>query len=223
MRRFTLAVALAAPAALSGCMGTSPDTYGSPDRGISAVVIGGKIVLPSGETSSGKMWLDFEGENPKDDRVSPELYRLTVRPQQSLLYQVEPGTYHYAPARSVFGFTEPTLTVKAAGHTYHAAFPRDILRRFPIVVKPTKIVSLGVLEAVLSPALPGRQPTLKVRLDDSVATRRKIIQDLIHNMMDPNTPTPMRESAVAWTRALDQTLEDLTSEALRAAPYKPGP
>lgn len=222
-QRLALGLLAAGAFAAAGCEGTTPPINGSPERGISAVVIGGKIVLPTGETRSGKMWIDLEAEENKDERAAPEIYRLIARPQRTLMYQVEPGVYHYAPARSVFGFSEATLSVKTEGHTFHVPFPRDILRRPAIKIRPAKIVALGVLEATLTPAMPGRKQAMKVRLDDTVATRRKIVQDLIHDMMDPNTPAPVRESAVAWTGALDQTLEDLAAEAVRAAPYKAGP
>ncbi len=208
---------------LSACQGTTPPINGAPEQGISAVVLGGKITLPSGETSNGKLWIDFEGEEGKNDATVPEVYRLVARPQQPLLYRVEPGTYHYAPPRGVFGGTEAYFTVTAEGRSFRVPFPRDILRRAPIRVRSTKIVSLGVLEATFTPALPGRQPTLRVRLDDSVGTRRKLIEELIHAMMDPNAAPAVRESTVDWTRALDQTLEELAAESARPAPYRPGP
>jgi hypothetical protein len=214
---------LAGALALSGCHGTTPPINGSPERGISAVLIGGKITLPTGPTRNGKMWIDLEGEEERGRDTIPEIYRLIVRPQQALMYQVEPGLYHFAPARTMIGTSSPYVSVKIEGRTYRVPFPKDILRRAAIDVKPAKIVSLGILEASLEKALPGRKPVLRVKLNDSVQARRDLVQDMIHNMMDPNTPSPVRESAVDWTRALDQTLGELTAESVRPAPFRKGP
>lgn len=204
---------------LCSCRGTVPNVDGNPEEGISSIVIGGRIVTSSGETASGKMWINFE----TDGGEQAQIYRLPVRPQQALLYQVEPGVYHIAPTRNLFGFAQPTLTVKALGRTFRVPFPRDLLRKSDIEVKPTKIVPLGILEAVVETPLPGRPATMRMRLDDSMEARRDLLQSLIHAMMDPNAPTSVRMSAISWTRALDQSLVDVLAEPQRAPLYKAAP
>lgn len=203
----------------AGCRGTAPELYGRPEEGISSMVIAGRMVLASGETRSGRFLVNLESEGGREAQV----YRLAVAPGQTLLYQIEPGSYHLAPTRSLFGFHHTNLKVTIEGRSYTIPFPRDILRKPAVAVKPTKIVPLGILEASLSPALPGRQPVLKVSLDDSIEARRRIVEDLIHRMMDPSAPSKLRESAIAWTRALDQTLNELLSEIPRSPLYKPAP
>ncbi len=209
----------AAALALAGCRGTVPTLNGDPEQGISSVIIGGRIVTSSGETRSGRMWLDLETDGGRE----AEIYRLPIKPQQALLYQVEPGTYHVAPTRNLFGFSQSLLKVRVEGHTYRVPFPRELLRKGAIVVKPTKIVPLGVLVAEVQQPLPGRRPVVQLRLDDSVAARRDLVQTLIRAMMDPNAPADMRMSAISWTRALDQTLVDVLAEPEREPLYKTAP
>ena len=91
-----------------------------------------------------------------------------------------------------------------------------------VVVKPTKIVALGVMEVRLQRALPGRSADVKVWLDDSREARRKLIEDTIHSMMDPDAPSAYRNNAIQWTQALDQSLVELTTEPLRTPLYKRG-
>lgn len=201
---------------LSGCRGTVPSLNGEPEQGIASVIIGGRIVTSAGETASGKMWLNLETDGGRD----AEVYRLPIRPQQALLYQVEPGVYHIAPTRSVFGLSQANLTVKVEGHTYKVPFPRELLRKGAIQIKPTKIVPLGVLVAEVQKPLPGRRPVVKLRLDDGVPARRGLVQTLIRAMMDPNAPNAQRMSAIAWTRALDQTLIEVLAEPEREPLYK---
>lgn len=210
------------PAALfclvaAACRGAVPTVNGRPEAGISSVIIGSRIILPAGETRHGKMTVNLEDDD------GTEVYRLPLLPQQALFYQVEPGTYHLSPTRSFFGGHQAMLKVSIEGRTYKVPFPRDILRRPPVTVKPRKAVSLGVLEVKLSKALPGREARLEVRLDGSVETRRRLVQDLVRSMMDPAVPVQERESAIAWTRALDQTLLDLLSENERKPLYKLSP
>ncbi len=223
MADYRLAAVCGAVLALSSCSGTTPSVNGRPIDGISAVLLGGKIVLPTGESGEGRILIDFEGEPPPDGRLAPEIYELAARAQQPVLYQIEPGSYHYAPPRSFFGKSEPELIVQADGQTYRAPFPRDILRRPSLRVRPSRILALGILTAELQRALPGRRRGVRVTLDDSLATRRKLVQDMIHDMMDPKTPQDVRDSAVAWAHPLDQSLEELSEERVRPAPYRPGP
>jgi hypothetical protein len=202
-----------------GCSGTIPTKGGLPEQGISAVIVSGRFLTPTGETQSGRIFVNLDGEGGK----RAESYRLPIRPRQSLLYQVEPGLYRLSPTRNIFGFRQPILKVRIEGKNYFIPFPRDILRKAPLDIKPKRIVSIGVVEVHLQPALPGQTPTVKVRLDDSIAARRQIVQDIIHEMMDPATATDDRESAVAWSRALENSLMDLLSETERTPLYKSGP
>lgn len=214
-----LAAALAA-ACLASCNGTVPERNAPPEQRISAILIGGRIVLPSGETRDGRMFVNFEGQGDGESGSS-EVYRLPVRGGENYLYLVEPGIYRLSPTRSIFGFYQPTLKVLIQGRTYRLPFPREILRLDAYRIKPTKIVTLGVLEARVYPALPGRAPEVKVRLDDSVAARRSVVQSLIRDMMDPEKPAETRESIIAWNQALQNSLMTILSEEDRARSYKP--
>jgi len=209
--------ALALVGALAACRGTVPERNGQPERDISAILIGGRMILPSGETRNGIAYVDLE----TDGGERAEVYRLPVRGGENVLYLVEPGTYRLAPTRSLFGFYQPQMKVVIEGRAYRVPFPREILRLDPYKIQPKKIVTLGVLEARVLPALPGRRPELRVRLDDSVAARRKVVQDMVREMMDPARPLDARDSAIAWSRALQNSLLDILSEEDRRPLYKP--
>lgn len=220
MTRQFLASALALGAALTaGCSGTVPRLRGTPAQGMAAVLVGGRFLLPTGETSGGRLHVNLEGEGGR----RAEVYRLPIRPREVLLYQIEPGKYRLAPTRGLLGFHQPMLKVRVEDRVFRIPFPRDILRHDAYDIQPKKIVSIGIFEATVEPALPGRRPTLKVRLDDSIEARRAVVQSVIHEMMDPNVPTANRESAIAWARALQNTLMTLVSETERAPLYKAGP
>ncbi len=203
----------------AGCAGTSPSLGHHPESGLSSIIIGGRFILPSGETRNGQMWINFEGQG---DRGNGETYRLKIRPGQPLLYQVEPDTYHLTPTRSVFGKQEERIKVEIDGRTISTAFPRSILRKLAITVKPTKIVPLGVVEVRVKAALPGHEPEMSVWLDDSLDARRQLTESTIHEMMDPDAPTVYRTNAVEWTAALDQSLNDLSTEPAPSKLYKQG-
>lgn len=204
---------------VAGCSGTTPTLRGVPEQGIAAVLIGGRFLAPSGETLSGELSLNLEGEGGR----RAEVYRLAVRPGQNLLYQIEPGLYRLGPTRSLLGRPQAQLEVRIEGGLYRIPFPRDILRTPALDVKPKKIVPIGIVEVRLEPPLPGRPPSVKVRLDDSAQTRRRIVQDVIREMMDPAAPAKTRESAVAWSRALQNSLLELLSEDERPPLYKAAP
>jgi hypothetical protein len=214
----TLAL-IAAALALAGCAGTTPAANSMPGQGMSAVIVAGRFILPTGETRSGSMVLNFEGEGGRQ----AEIYRLNLLPGEASLYQVEPGVYHINPTRNLFGYHRPGVKVQIEGRVYEAPFPKELLRKSSIEVKSKKIVALGVVEARVSSALPGQQPSLRVRIDDSVNARRQLVSQVIHNMMDPNVPAQTRESAIAWSRALESSLMDLLSESERAPLYKRAP
>lgn len=203
----------------AGCRGTVPRASGGPEQGISSVVIGGRIQGPSGQALPGRLVINFESEGGRQAQV----YRLPVKPGEVLLYQIEPGIYHLAPTRSLLGGHQPFLSVRIAGRAYPVAFPRELLRKPAVGVRPRKIVALGVLEARWTPELPGRKTELKVALDDSLAARRGLVESLVSDMMNPSAPQRLRDNLVAWTHALDQALVDLSSEAERAPLFKPSP
>lgn len=210
-------IALGALLLLNGCRGTAPALFQPPEAGIASVLIGCRMILPTGETPDGYLALNLE------DQDGGETYRLPVKPQRVLLYQIEPGVYKLMPTRSIFGFHQDTLRVTIEGRTYRVPFPRELLRLETMSVKPRKIVSIGVVEVTLSGRRPGQAPTVRVRLDDSVTARRSLAEALIHAMMDPNAPNDMRSSALAWTRALEETLSEVVSEKERAPAFRPAP
>jgi hypothetical protein len=211
------AALLAAALGLAACRGTVPDRDARPEQAISAVVIGARLILPSGETRNGYTAVNFETDG--GDRA--EVYRLPVEGGDNALYLIEPGTYRFAPTRSIFGFYQPIMTVVIEGRTYRLPFPRDIQRLDAYTIKPTKILALGIVEARVLPALPGRKPEIRVRLDDSVMARRKIVQDMVHEMMDPTRSLDARENAISWSRALQNSLQDILSEEDHRPLYTP--
>jgi hypothetical protein len=213
------AIWLAAALGLAACRGTVPDRDAPPEQKISAIVIGVRLILPSGETRNGYTAVNFE----TDGGSSAEVYRLPVKGGENFLFLVEPGTYRFAPTRSLFGFYQPMMTVVIEGRKYRVPFPREIQRLNAYTVKPSKILSLGILEARVMPALPGRKPEVRVRLDDSVLARRKIVQDTIREMMDPTSSSDARDSAISWSRALQNSLMDILSEEDRRPLYTPAP
>ena len=214
MRR--LAALAAVSVLLTSCQGTVPRLNGQPESGISSVLIGCRMTLPTGETGSGRAALNLEGQ-----AGNTESYRLPLEPQRSLLYQVEPGLYRLSPTRSIFGFHHETLTAVVEGHSYSVPFPRDILRKPAVEIKPTKIVALGVLDVSVE-RLPGREPTMRIYLDDSIDARRALVQREIRSMMDPNAASDQRASAISWTRALEESLRTLVTESQRGPAYRPG-
>ncbi|MCM2304679.1 MAG: hypothetical protein NDJ72_08245 [Elusimicrobia bacterium] len=201
----------------AACRGTVPERNAPPEQAISAILIGCKTVLPSGETRNGRIVVNFESEGGRQ----AEVYRLPVKSGENYLYLIEPGTYRIAPTRSIFGFYQPIMNVVIEGRTYSLPFPRDLLRQHAYEIKPGKITSMGSLEATVMPALPGQKPTIRVRLDDSPQARRNVVQSTIRDMMDPRKSTDVRESALAWSRALQISLMDLLAEEEQRPLYKP--
>lgn len=220
MRKAASALLAALCLALAGCRGTVPESHGDPVRGISAVLISGRFVLPTGETPIGRLYLNLEGEGGGREA---EVYRLPVYPKRPILYQVEPNAYRLSPTRSFFGSHQPNLKVWIEGRVYTVPFPRDILRKPVVSINPTRIVALGVVEVEVSRSLPGRGPTVRVRLNDTVQARRELVQQVIRNMMDPAAPREVRQSAIAWLRGLETTLSELVTEEDRVRLYKPAP
>lgn len=216
MRNAVFAAALSL--ACLACRGTAPGVNGRPEDGVASVIIAGKIILPDGEAKSGGITINLEGDGEGADS-----YRLKVLPRQAQLFQVEPGTYRLSPTRSLLGTHQASLKIRIEGRTYRVPFPREILRANAVTIKPRKIAALGVLEARLSKALPGRPARIDLRLDDSVDARRNLVEGLIRSMMDPDVSVEKRENAISWIRALDQSLLDLLSESERKPLYKLAP
>lgn len=202
---------------LAACRGTVPERNAPPEQAISAILIGCKTVLPSGETRNGRIVTNFESEGGRQ----AEVYRLPLSGGENYLFLIEPGTYRIAPTRSMFGFYQPTMRVVIEGRTYSLPYPRDLLRQHAYEIKPGKITPMGSLEAVVMPALPGQKPTIRVRLDDSTQARRNVVQSAIRDMMDPRKPLEVRESSIAWSRALQNSLMELLAEDQQRQLYKP--
>ncbi|MFI5347150.1 MAG: hypothetical protein ACHQ51_12325 [Elusimicrobiota bacterium] len=212
-----LALLAAALLLLPGCRGTVPPRDAPPEQSIAAILIGGRMILPTGESRNAYTVVNFESEGGE----AGEVYRLPIKGGENALYLVEPGTYRILPTRSLIGYYQEMMKVVIEGRTYRLPFPRELLRLEPYKVKASKIVTLGVVEARVLPALPGRKPEIRVRLDDSAATRRAVVQDMIREMMDPNRPIDARQSAISWSRALQNSLLDILSEQEKAPMYKP--
>lgn len=201
-------IPLVVVAAVGACSGTVPERNAPPEQAISAVLIGLRLILPSGETRNGRTTINFESEGGRQ----AEVYKLPLTAEESALYLVEPGVYRLAPTRTLFGAFNPNMKVLIEDREYILPFPRELLRMSNYQIKPSYILPIGVLEARVMPALPGHAPQVRVRLDDGVIARRKLIQDTIREMMDPRLSVGERESAIAWSRALQRSLMDLLSE-----------
>ena len=211
------ALFLAVLAAAAACSGTVPARNAPPEQAISAILIGCKTILPSGETRNGRVVFNFESEGGRQ----AEIYRLPLIGGENYLYLVEPGLYRITPTRSMFGGYQADMVVVIEGRSYRLPFPRDLLRQHAYEIRPGKITSMGVIEAKVQPALPGQKPTIKVRLDDTPQARRSVVQNAIRDMMDPRKSTEVRESALAWSRSLQISLIDLLAEQEQRPLYKP--
>ena len=93
MSRLLLAFSVLAFAA---CRGTVPERNAPPEQAISAILIGCKTTLPSGETRNGRIIVNFESEGGRQ----AEVYRLPLHGGENYLYLIEPGTSCSIPARN---------------------------------------------------------------------------------------------------------------------------
>jgi hypothetical protein len=193
----------------AGCSGSIPLRNGRPEQGIAAIILGARFITPAGETQSGVFHVNLEGQ----DSMRSETYRVPVLPHQTMLYQVEPDVYRFNVTRNWLGWPQPRLKVRIAGRTYRMPFPREVLRKPPLDIKGKKVFSVGVFEVKLQQALPSQAPKVTVNIDDSIPTRRQLVQDVIHQMMDTSIPVEERETAIAWSRALQNALLSILSEA----------
>ena len=64
-------------------------------------------------------------------------------------------------------------------------------------------------------------PSMRVRLNYCPQARGNVVQSIIHDMMDPRKSTEVRESALAWSRALQISLMDLLAEEEQRQIFKP--
>jgi len=214
----------AAPAAvavllLCACSGTVPERDAPPERGFAAILIGGRMILPSGESRDGVAPIDFETKNGGADA---ETYELPIPAADVAFYRVEPGVYGLAPTRNFFGTSRGVMTVRIADREYTTSFPRELMRP-SFDAKPRKVVVVGVLETTVLPALPGQKPQLRVRLDDSATARRELVQSMIRTMMDPNQSNAARDNAVSWSHALQEQLQAVLAEETRRPLYESAP
>lgn len=199
--------------ALAACRGTKPVRFGESQFGFSSLIVRGRIITPTGEITTGKMSLNVESE-------AAERYRVPFEPGQTVIWRVEPDIYRIHPTRNIFGFVQRDLSVRIAGRNFRVPFPRHILRKEEIDIKPTRAIPLGILEVKLFPIRKGKPPKISVTLDDSVETRRKLIQEVIDMMIDPTVPIKIRSSAISWTRALQGALLDVVGEQQEEPAYK---
>jgi hypothetical protein len=209
MRHFPALLICAAWLMGAGCSGSIPLRDGRPEEGMAAVILGARFTTPAGETQSGIFHVNLEGT----DAGRAETYRVPIVPHQTKLYQVEPDVYRLSVTRNWLGFPQPTLKVRIAGRTYRMPFPREVLRRAPLNIKGKKAFPVGIFEVQLQPALPGQPPRVKISIDDSITARRQVVQDIIHQMMDPNISAEDREMAIAWSRPLQNVLLEILAEA----------
>ncbi|MBI5239713.1 MAG: hypothetical protein HY926_04515 [Elusimicrobia bacterium] len=207
--RAHLPLLTAAALCAAACAGNAPMKDTKPDEGYAAVIYGARFMTPAGETKSGLFRFNMEGAGGR----SAVIYRMTVRPAETVLHVVEPDFYRLSVTRNILGFPQPILKVRIAGRTYRMPFPRDVLRKAPLNVKGKKVYPMGVFEVRLQQALPGQTPQVKIFLEDSVQTRRTIVQDVIHQMMDPRIQPSQRDITIGWARALQTKLLELLAEA----------
>src|ERR1041385_3577695 len=80
---------------LCSCRGSVPDRDSPPGAEISAVLIGGRMLVSSAESRNGATAINLEGDEGR--------YRLPVYAADTALYRVDPGVYRLSPPRSVVG------------------------------------------------------------------------------------------------------------------------
>lgn len=211
-----LALAALAPIVLLlGCQGSTPPRNTTPTAvSNAAVLLRAKLSLPSGEIRSG--YIDIDIESDAND------YRLRALPGTTL-YVIEPGAYHFSPARGLFGSVKNELVINFNGRSKPITFPLSLLRHDSFDVKPHHIVSIGILEARLENVSGSLEPEVSFRLVDDPTTRKSLVEDMIHKMMDKNLDPDTRDTAVVWSRALEESLVELQEVQDASPSYKPGP
>jgi hypothetical protein len=139
-------------------------------------------------------------------------YRLILDSQQPRLYQIEPGRYRLGPTRGYFGSPKPTLAVTSEGADLKPPFPREWMSESSFRARPSKISSMGIIEVIVDPAAKAAAPSVSLRFDDSVQTRRSLIEGMIHAMMDSQASPADRAEAIAWSRPLEEALINIQAE-----------
>ncbi|MBI4375941.1 MAG: hypothetical protein HY549_05770 [Elusimicrobia bacterium] len=194
--------------AFSGCGGSVPRTSVNPDETPSGIAIGGRFITGTGETRAGSISVMLRGEGGRERAV----YRVPVDSQRPMVYALEPGKYALSEPRSSLGSAQDRIRVEFDGRSYDAPFPRDFLRKPPVELEAGKVLCLGAVEAKLISGLPGREPSLTIRLDDSFATRRELLERLIKDMVDPSVPAQHRNNLLSWSRSLNRSFSELLAE-----------
>ena len=202
-----IAMAFVAALATSGCRGSVPRRDAPPEDTKAGLLISGRMILPSGETRDGKAAINFEIEGGKS-----RVYRLPVVGGESAFFLIKPGAYQIARTRSIFGSYQPELSVSLGGRRYKIPFPAEMLRLPKYAVRAKTVVALGALEIRAKPALPGQAPEIRVRLDDTFATRRKLVQDAIRDLSDPKRSFSGHTDSIYWSRSLQNSLIGILAE-----------
>lgn len=201
-----IAILSSAMALLCACQGRVPIHSGGTDAGRSAVLVGGRVVLPSGPVQEGRIAINLESE-----LSPPEIYRLIIDPASPTLYRMEPGDYRLRPTRNLFGRRLETVTFRLKGKTHLPRFPASLQHRKPFEFKTGEVVALGIVDIRISRAMEGGQPYVSVSLDDSLAARREITQQAIRRLGDPRAPASVRNYLFSWSNALEKSLMEMTA------------
>ncbi len=212
MKFIAMAFVAALVATTAACRGTVPSRDAPPEDTMSGMLISGRMILPSGETHDGAAAINFEIDGGKS-----RVYRLPVVGGESAFFLIKPGTYRLARTRSIFGSYQHDMSVTIGGRRYQVTFPTEILRQSKYVVRPKTVISIGAVEVRAMPALPGQTPEIRVRLDDSFATRRKLVQDLIRVLSDPKRSFDGHGDSIYWSRALQNSLIGILAEEHKQA------
>jgi hypothetical protein len=217
----TTAIGLLACAGIlaSGCRAGTPVFDEGPEHRYAAVVIGSRIVLPTGETNTGGLMLDLEGEGGREANS----YRLEIPAGRSMLYPVEPGIYRLTPTRSIFGWHQSQMRITADDFVYKTPFPPQIMRKSAIDLRPKKVISLGIIEARFVADPVKKEARIVVRIDESVAARREAVQQIIHDMASAETPAEERDRDFAWAGSLEDCLIGLQAENEQKPLFKSSP
>ncbi|MHB2025881.1 MAG: hypothetical protein ACYCPQ_04485 [Elusimicrobiota bacterium] len=205
MRKKALCAEFLFGACLAACRGTAPIAQDRPHAGMAAVIIAGQFQTPNGPAKKGDSFINLESREG-------DVYRLRVSSGKTILYQIEPGFYHFAPTRSLFGTPKKTLRVAVNGRNYRIAFPKELINESAFEAKPSHVAILGLLAISISAPLPGRGPIVNVNLNDMVSDRRAIVQGLIGEMMAPSAARSVRKSALSWLNSLQTALIRLSAE-----------
>ncbi|MFA6317160.1 MAG: hypothetical protein WC943_07060 [Elusimicrobiota bacterium] len=214
-----LAAAALGAAGVTGCRGSSPVFEEGPEHRYAAVVLGSRVILPTGETNTGGVTLNLEGEGGRE----AARYRLEVPAGRAMIYPVEPGVYRLTPARSALGWHQAQMRIVADDFAYRAPFPSQIMRKAAMDLRPKKVISLGIIEVRFVSDPLRKEAKIVVRLDDSVAARRDAVQQIIRDMASGATPSEERDRDFAWSGSLEDSLIGLQAEIEQRPLYKPSP